>query len=206
MNTTPVAGSAKAEDSSSVSSEVFGENYIKETDDSRINRTMGVGACSLHPCLTRRAGGTNELSPGREEGDHGSMFANGKDDIATVLAMESAARSAAAAVAAAELLKPLDASTGSKQDDEEKLVELLKHQAHMRNGRDDHGLGIVAGSGIPLPEHEAKDGGRERTSTDRRVQNTSEAQQEATLSRKGSGRYSAAFGHSYSTSQLRQSN
>ncbi|KAJ1886234.1 hypothetical protein LPJ66_009727, partial [Kickxella alabastrina] len=31
------------------------EHFIKKTDDSHINRSMGVGACALHPCLTRTA-------------------------------------------------------------------------------------------------------------------------------------------------------
>ncbi|KAJ2745461.1 hypothetical protein GGI20_002168 [Coemansia sp. BCRC 34301] len=39
----------------SVATDEYGDEFIKETDDAQINRQMGVGACALHPCLTRRA-------------------------------------------------------------------------------------------------------------------------------------------------------
>ncbi|KAJ1722709.1 hypothetical protein LPJ61_005900, partial [Coemansia biformis] len=50
---------------SSLATEEYGEQFIKTTDDTRINRAMGVGRCALHPCLTRRAtiGGPDDLRP-----------------------------------------------------------------------------------------------------------------------------------------------
>ncbi|KAJ2072619.1 hypothetical protein GGI09_009082, partial [Coemansia sp. S100] len=38
----------------SVATDEYGDEFIKETDDVKLNRQMGVGACALHPCLTRQ--------------------------------------------------------------------------------------------------------------------------------------------------------
>ncbi|KAJ2380102.1 hypothetical protein H4S02_006852 [Coemansia sp. RSA 2611] len=39
----------------SVATDEYGDDFIKETDDAQINKQMGVGACALHPCLTRKS-------------------------------------------------------------------------------------------------------------------------------------------------------
>ncbi|KAJ2797981.1 hypothetical protein H4R20_004986 [Coemansia guatemalensis] len=41
--------------SSVTGTEESGDRFIKNTDDTRINRRTGTGRCTLHPCLTRRA-------------------------------------------------------------------------------------------------------------------------------------------------------
>ncbi|KAJ2477261.1 hypothetical protein EV174_004675, partial [Coemansia sp. RSA 2320] len=43
------------------------DSFIKETDDAHINLQMGVGACALHPCLTRRMTDELEEAPGAVE-------------------------------------------------------------------------------------------------------------------------------------------
>ncbi|KAJ2893637.1 hypothetical protein IWW38_002806 [Coemansia aciculifera] len=54
----------------SVATDEYGDEFIKETDDAQINRQMGVGACALHPCLTRRGTTTlNELDNDDDEGE-----------------------------------------------------------------------------------------------------------------------------------------
>ncbi|KAJ1854786.1 hypothetical protein LPJ73_002425 [Coemansia sp. RSA 2703] len=55
-DTSSPLNSASSSNASSIrGTEEEGDSYIKETDDKRINKKMGVGACALHPCLTRRA-------------------------------------------------------------------------------------------------------------------------------------------------------
>ncbi|KAJ2063450.1 hypothetical protein GGI17_001666 [Coemansia sp. S146] len=49
----------------SVATDEYGDDFIKETDDIQRNRQMGVGACALHPCLTRQT--TTILDDGAEE-------------------------------------------------------------------------------------------------------------------------------------------
>ncbi|KAJ2083105.1 hypothetical protein H4R24_001080 [Coemansia sp. RSA 988] len=52
------AGGSRASGSSGSSvtgAEESGDRFIKNTDDTRINRRTGTGPCALHPCLTRRA-------------------------------------------------------------------------------------------------------------------------------------------------------
>ncbi|KAJ1857198.1 hypothetical protein LPJ57_007142, partial [Coemansia sp. RSA 486] len=59
----PLSSSQSTSKASSIrATEEEGDSYIKETDDSRINKKMGVGACALHPCLTRRAAAATVLS------------------------------------------------------------------------------------------------------------------------------------------------
>ncbi|KAJ1769297.1 hypothetical protein IW140_004296 [Coemansia sp. RSA 1813] len=207
--------SSSSKDSGDVSSEFFGDNYIKETDDSKINRTMGVGACSLHPCLTRRARESaesnnvaRELSAERKA--NRISRAQEKESMRAMLAMEGA-RSAVG------LPKHLDTVDSGKQDDEEKLADLLKHHVHMHDGRDTQGLPSASSmpdSGIPLSGNNAnhvdyttKSRGDNARSSGTTVQHPEEQQrtQETTASTR-KGHHPASFAHSYSTSQLRQSN
>ncbi|KAJ1819076.1 hypothetical protein LPJ56_003719, partial [Coemansia sp. RSA 2599] len=58
----PLSSQSTSKASSIRATEEEGDSYIKETDDSRINKKMGVGACALHPCLTRRATAAGILS------------------------------------------------------------------------------------------------------------------------------------------------
>ncbi|KAJ2608464.1 hypothetical protein H4S08_004444 [Coemansia sp. RSA 1365] len=54
---TTVGGSQAggSSESSVTGTEESGDRFIKNTDDTRINRRTGTGRCTLHPCLARRA-------------------------------------------------------------------------------------------------------------------------------------------------------
>ncbi|KAJ2789192.1 hypothetical protein H4R21_006805, partial [Coemansia helicoidea] len=84
---------------SSLASESYGDRFIKSTDDTRINRAMGVGRCALHPCLTRRATMTTD-GPAAADATPESDRGNGRAGPGAAEPQQQEQQSLAASLAA----------------------------------------------------------------------------------------------------------
>ncbi|KAJ2228525.1 hypothetical protein IWW45_006571, partial [Coemansia sp. RSA 485] len=127
----PLSSSQSTSKASSIrATEEEGDSYIKETDDSRINKKMGVGACALHPCLTRRATTATVLSEtvakelAAEQGVVWELQkAQQKQDTQTAQNKDVSESSATVSAAAAET--GVAVATKHMDDAESELADLL---------------------------------------------------------------------------------
>ncbi|KAI9500158.1 hypothetical protein BX070DRAFT_230912 [Coemansia spiralis] len=188
---------------STFSSEFFGDHYIKETDDSRINKKTGVGACSLHPCLTRRANTIDastfmpsERAPGRKLP---------LKDHKPIAQADEPMPGTGTQLATYDDTSPAAANRASYKDgDEKKLVDLLTNHRFMHD-KPPHRSDNAVVSGIGLPADENKD--REKAHDIGKSTDESSAHLPNNLSKvhQQSPLYMSKLSkHSYSTSQLPQ--
>ncbi|KAJ2656098.1 hypothetical protein IWW48_005193 [Coemansia sp. RSA 1200] len=201
-------------------SEFFGDNYIKKTDDSRINRTMGVGACSLHPCLTRKAREPSGPNPVSNEISMEHKIDRIAREVARVTSKDAAGASDGqpADVVTAEMLGRAGSTDADdkRDDDEGKLAQLLKEHVRLHSDKDNAAAALVAA-------HRASSTSSAGTirrplsgkSDDTRMQGAAEDQDAQTrvaaapaaaaATSKGIDRSVLPFAHSQSTGQLRHS-
>ncbi|KAJ2524716.1 hypothetical protein GGI11_000610 [Coemansia sp. RSA 2049] len=221
------SGSSSSGKESGEASEFFGDNYIKKTDDSRINRTMGVGACALHPCLTRKARKPSGPNPVPNE----LSMEHKVDRIAREVARATSKGAAKAGdgqpvdVVTAEVLDRVgSADADDKRDDDEgKLAQLLKEHATLHSGRDNAAAALVAAQrASSISSDRIARRPLSGKSDDTKVQNAAGEQSTqtrvaaapaaaaaaavaATTTSKTIDRSVLPFAHSQSTGQLRQS-